>query len=61
MKNYPLWRFKRPGIKTSKTNISDQINPMLIALLLCANLKTVQEVFGEEVGTTIHDFAELGI
>lgn len=24
-------------------------------------LKKVQEVFGEEVGTTIHDFAELGI
>jgi hypothetical protein len=24
-------------------------------------LKTIQEVFGEEVGTTIHDFAELGI
>ena len=24
-------------------------------------LKNIQEVFGEEVGTTIHDFAELGI
>jgi hypothetical protein len=45
MKNYPLWRFKRPGIKTIKTNASDQINPMLIALLLCANLKTVKEVY----------------
>jgi hypothetical protein len=44
MKNYPLWRFKRPGIKTINTNISEQINPMLLALLLCANHKTVYEV-----------------
>jgi hypothetical protein len=67
MKNYPLWKFKRPGVKTNKTNISDQINPMLIALLLCANLKTVNEVSLElikalgatEIGFDIELFSAL--
>ena len=67
MKNYPLWKLKRPGIKTSKTNISDQINPMLLALLLCANLKTVKEVAFElnkllgksEIGLDIEVFSLL--
>jgi len=67
MKNYPLWKLKRPGVKTSKTNISDQINPMLLALLLCANLKTVKEVafelnklLGEsEIGLDIEVFSLL--
>lgn len=52
MKNYPLWRFNRPGIKTAKTDISELINPMLLAVLLCANEKTTLDV-AEELSKTL--------
>lgn len=51
MKNYPLWRLQRPGRKTNKSIASDLIYPMLLALLLCANQKTVYEVSLELIKT----------
>lgn len=47
MKNYPLWRFKRPGSKNRNDELAELINPLLLAVLLCANQKTSQEVFNE--------------
>jgi hypothetical protein len=47
MKNYPLWRFKRPGSKNKSDELAELINPLLLAVLLCANQKTSQEVFNE--------------
>lgn len=49
MKNYPLWRFKRPGLKNKNDKLAELINPLLLAVLLCANQKTSQEVFNELV------------
>jgi hypothetical protein len=49
MKNYPLWRFKRPGLKNKNDELAELINPLLLAVLLCANQKTSQEVFNELV------------
>ena len=49
MKNYPLWRFKRPGSKNRYDELAELINPLLLAVLLCANQKTSQEVFNELV------------
>ena len=49
MKNYPLWRFKRPGSKNRNDELAELINPLLLAVLLCANQKTSQEVFNELV------------
>jgi hypothetical protein len=49
MKNYPLWRFKRPGSKNKNDELAELINPLLLAVLLCANQKTSQEVFNELV------------
>ena len=49
MKNYPLWRFKRPGLKNKNDELAELVNPMLLAVLLCANQKTSQEVFNELV------------
>ena len=49
MKNYPLWRFKRPGLKNRNDELAELVNPMLLAVLLCANQKTSQEVFNELV------------
>jgi hypothetical protein len=49
MKNYPLWRFKRPGSKYKNDELAELINPLLLAVLLCANQKTSQEVFNELV------------
>ena len=47
MKNYPLWRFKRPGSKYKSDELAELTNPLLLAVLLCANQKTSQEVFNE--------------
>lgn len=47
IKNYPLWKFTRPGSKYIKGNLSELINPLLIAVLLCANGKTTSEVAEE--------------
>lgn len=47
MKNYPLWRFKRPGLKNRNDELAELINPLLLAVLLCANQKTSEEVFNE--------------
>jgi hypothetical protein len=47
MKNYPLWRFKRPGAKNKNFDKAELVNPLILAVLLCANQKTVQEVFNE--------------
>ena len=49
MKNYPLWRFKRPGSKNKNDELAELINPLLLAVLLCANQKTSQEVLNELV------------
>lgn len=49
MKNYPLWRFKRPGLKNKNDELAELVNPLLLAVLLCANQKTSQEVFNELV------------
>lgn len=49
MKNYPLWRFKRPGSKNKNDELAELVNPLLLAVLLCANQKTSQEVFNELV------------
>lgn len=49
MKNYPLWRFKRPGLKNRNDELAELINPLLLAVLLCANQKTSEEVFNELV------------
>ncbi|MFM1986103.1 MAG: hypothetical protein RIS18_320 [Actinomycetota bacterium] len=47
IKNYPLWRLQRPGKKTDKSLASELIYPMVLALLLCANDRTVKEVLVE--------------
>lgn len=49
MKNYPLWRFKRPGSKNKNDELAELVNPLLLAVLLCANQKTSQEVLNELV------------
>jgi hypothetical protein len=47
MKNYPLWRVSRSGLKTLKSDHSAQINPLLLGLSLFARENTIQEVAKE--------------
>lgn len=54
MKNYPLWRFKRPGAKNRNSDLAELVNPLLLAVLLCANQKTSQEVLNE----LVHSFGQ---
>ena len=44
MKNYPLWKLNRPGKNTKTISKKDNINALYLALLLCANEKTLIEV-----------------
>jgi len=51
MKNYPLWKYPRPGNKISKQQIHQIVNPLLIALTICASSKTIKEVAKELIIT----------